>query len=46
MVGGVPAMSLALVRFRTSRVFFGLIERREAVVLEFNFSPGLPEPGP
>ena len=39
-----PPCHLALVRFRTTRVFFGLIERREAVVLEFNFSPGLPEP--
>ena len=39
-----PPCHLALVRFRTTRVFFGWYERREAVVLEFNFSPGLPEP--
>jgi hypothetical protein len=39
-----PPCHLALVRFRTTRVFFGWFVRREAVVFELNFSPGLPEP--
>jgi hypothetical protein len=36
-----PENYLALVEFRTTRVFFGWFTTREAVVLKFNFSPGL-----
>lgn len=39
-----PPCYLALVRFRTTRAFFGWFVRHEAVVFELNFSPGLPEP--
>lgn len=39
-----PPRYMALVRFRETRAFFGLVVRREAVVIEFNFSPGLPDP--
>lgn len=33
----------AFVRFRTTRVFFGWFVRRSALVITFNFSPGLPD---
>lgn len=36
-----PDGYLALVEFRTTRVFFGWFTRREAIVLRLNFSPGL-----
>ncbi len=37
-----PPCYLALVRFRTTRVFFGWFVRRSALVVTLNFSPGLP----
>jgi len=38
-----PENYLALVEFRITRVFFGWFATREAIVLRFNFSPGLPD---
>jgi hypothetical protein len=39
-----PPCYLAVVRFRTTRVLFGWVVRRSALVIDLNFSPGLPEP--